>query len=124
MQSCLASFSPEYPISGRLLYGLYGHPGRTISQAGNLGFLKERTKRRHQLKAEEARIDAIHQLLPKIAGACACDTGWGRRLFRHQHGRCATYSGDFIVKTPPPSVDGSSPAQIEAESESALETDG
>ena len=89
------TFSPEYPISGRLLYGLYGHPGRTISQAGNLGFPKERTKRRHQLKAEEARIGATHQLLPKIARACACDTGWGRRLFRHQHGRCATYSGDF-----------------------------
>ena len=30
----------------------------------------------------------------------------------------------FIVITPPPSVDGSSPAHIKTESESALEADG
>lgn len=99
-----------------ILAGLFRRPGIW-------DFLKEQTKRRHQLKAEETRLGAI-SAAAEIAGACACDTGWGRRLFRHQHGRCATYSGDFHCETPPPSVDGSSPAQIEAESESAQETDG
>ena len=42
-----------------ILAGLFRRPGIW-------DFLKERTKRRHQLKAEEARIGAIHQLLPKL----------------------------------------------------------
>ena len=37
-----------------------------VPQVRSIGFLEERAKRQHQLRAEEARINAINQLLPKV----------------------------------------------------------
>jgi hypothetical protein len=107
-----------------LLYGLYAILAGLFRRPGIWDFLKERTKRRHQLEAEEAQIGAIHQLLPKLPEHALVVQVGADGYFIISTAGAPPIPEIFTVKTPPPGVDGSWPAQIEAESEPAQETDG
>ncbi len=92
-------------------------------KAGMWDFLKEQTKRRHQLKAEEARINAINQLLPKLPdGTVVVQVGADGYFVICSPG-APPITGLFGVKMIPPEVERFAPPEIEAQPESSDEID-
>ena len=86
-------------------------------------FLKEQTKHRHQLKAEEARINAISQLLPKLPdGAVIIQVGANGYFVICSPG-APPITGIFGVEMSPPGVERFTPPEIGAQPESLDEID-
>ena len=92
-------------------------------RTGMWDFLKEQTKRRHQLKAEEARINAISQLLPKLPdGTTVVQVGADGYFVICSPG-APPMSEIFGAEVSFPRAERFAPPQIEAKLRSLDETD-
>jgi hypothetical protein len=114
----------EMPKFGEAIpLGFMGFLTGLFRRTGMWDFLKELTKRRHQLKAEEARINAINQLLPKLPdGAVVVQVGADGYFVICSPG-APPINGLFGAEMSPPVVERFAPPEIEAQPESLDEID-
>jgi hypothetical protein len=92
---------------------LTGFLASLFRRTGMWDFLKERTKSNKELKAEEARLRAIHQLIPELPdGATVVQVGPDGYFVISMPGAPALPI-DLIRNSPPLRNDGIRPPEIE-----------